>query len=141
MIMTTTIRTIVNPAKQKASDYFHEFIDSNGDTAYVVLVDLWYWSPRYREWIVCNTGDISDGATGAFDINSFSWLFHDDLCVTGEFQDGTKCCNWQASRVCSDILEAEGRWFRSYSWLFATFIGGGGKSRKNGMFKVRESRL
>tara|TARA_R110000744_G_scaffold380568_1_gene503243 strand:- start:22253 stop:22660 length:408 start_codon:yes stop_codon:yes gene_type:complete len=123
-------------AKKKASDYFLEFKDRNGDDAYVVLVELRYYSHRYNRWVVCNVGDVSDGATGAYDIDSFGWLFHDDLCNTGEFESGSKCTNWQASMVVYDILRAEGRYIRAITWKYATFIGGGGKARKNGMFKL-----
>ena len=125
---------IVDVARDKASDHFLETKDRKGIVCYVVLVDLWYWSERYQKWIVCNTGDVSDGATGAYDINSFGWLFHDDLCNTGEFNDGAKCNNLQASHVVSDILEEEGRWFRARSWFVATWLFGGGAARKNGMY-------
>lgn len=127
---------IVNPKTDKASDYFLKTKDRNGDTAYVVLTELWYYSIRYNKWVVCDVGDISDGATGAYDIDSFGWLFHDDLCNTGTFHYGTPCTNWQASNVVSDILALEGRYVRAITWKYATFIGGGGEARKNGMFKL-----
>jgi hypothetical protein len=132
--MSDTMYKIVDVENNKASDYFLETKDRKGITCYVVLVDLWYKSERYNKWIVCNAGDVSDGATGAYDIDSFGWLFHDDLCNTGKFQDGTKCNNLQASHVVSDILEEEGHWFRTHSWFITTWLFGGGKARKNGMY-------
>ncbi len=130
------VQVIDDPSKYKASDYFLKSVDRNGKTIYIVLVEIWYYSKRYREWIICERGDISDGATGAYDIDSFGWLFHDDLCRTGKFNSSLKCTNWQASMVVSDILDEEGRWFRKYSWRYATYWFGGGEARKNGMKKL-----
>jgi len=65
-----------------------------------------------------------DGATGAMDIDSFGWLFHDVLKRDKCFWDGSKCTNWQASQVLSDILKSEGRWFRSRTWFFSTLLWG-----------------
>ena len=78
----------------------------------------------------------SDGATGAFDLNSKSWWVHDRLCNTGLFDDGSKCSNLQASTIIYDILKNEGRWFRARTWFAATLLFGGGECRKNGMFKT-----
>ena len=101
---------------------------------YRVIKDKSYYSERYDKFIKIKTTDKPyDGATGAMDIDSFSWVFHDVLCRDGCFSDGSKCTNWQASKVCSDILKSEGRWFRSRSWFLATLVFGGGKARKNGI--------
>lgn len=100
---------------------------------YRVLINLCYYSLRYNKWVLVEANDYSDGATGAKDIDSFVWLVHDDLCRTGKWEDGTKCNNWQASQVAQDILDSEDRWFRKYSWFWATWLLGGGKARKNGM--------
>lgn len=113
-----------------------ETTDRNGKSWYIVMESIGYWSRRYSEWIILKQYFTSDGATGAYDINSFGWLFHDKLCNTGTFYDGTRCTNWQASSVCSDILDDEGRWFRRWSWKYMTFAFGGGKARKNGMFSL-----
>lgn len=104
-----------------------------GKLSYVVKDEQRYFSKRYGKSIVCPEGMQSDGATGALDIDSYSWLFHDRLCDTGTFEDGSPCTNWQASQIISDILKSEGYWFRSKTWLWATWIGGGGKARDNGM--------
>jgi hypothetical protein len=102
---------------------------------YIVERSIAYYSLRYSEWIIVEEGDKTDGATKARDINSFSWLLHDDLCEFCVFQDGRKCTNWMASMVCSDILKAEDRWFREYTWLVGTFLFGGKKIKKtNGWY-------
>lgn len=100
---------------------------------YVVLINICYYSLRYKKWILIEVGDYSDGATGAKDINSFVWLMHDDLCRTGKWEDGTDCNNWQASQVTQDILDVEDRWLRRNTWFWMTWLFGGGKARKNGM--------
>lgn len=102
---------------------------------YRVIKNKSYLSRRYNKRVEIKTTDKPyDGATGAFDIDSFGWLFHDVLCRDGFFSDGSKCTNLQASSVLSDILSEEGRWFRRGSWFVATWLLGGGKARKNGMF-------
>ena len=101
---------------------------------YQVMKDKGYFSKRYQKHVKIYASDEPyDGASGAMDIDSFGWLFHDVLCREGVFSDGTSCTNWQASKVLSDILKSEGRWFRSRSWLVATWLFGGGKARDNGM--------
>jgi hypothetical protein len=101
---------------------------------YQVIKDYHYFSPRYKKHVVARTTDKPyDGATGAIDINSYGWLIHDVLCRDGCFSDGSKCTNWQASTILSDILKSEGRWFRARSWFITTWLLGGGKARKNGM--------
>jgi hypothetical protein len=109
---------------------------SNGDGGYYYVIQktMRYYSGRYDLWVVARTGDNFDGATGAMDIDSRSWIFHDILCRDGVFEDGTICTNWQASMVMSDILASEGRWFRKVTWFAATWLMGGGKARDNGMF-------
>lgn len=84
-----------------------------------------YFSRRYQKRIEIKTTDKPyDGATGAFDIDSFGWLFHDVLKRDKKFSDGSKCSNWQASQVLSDILKSEGRWFRSKTWFLSTLAWG-----------------
>lgn len=117
-------------------NYIEKIKTGSGEViGYRVIRDKKYFSDRYNRWIKISTKDKPyDGATGAFDINSFGWLFHDVLCRDGCFSDGTKCNNLQASNVLSDILSDDGFWFRSKTWLVATWLFGGGKARKNGMF-------
>lgn len=125
---------IVNARNDKASDYMMETHDRNGKTWYITMTELRWYCKRYNEWVICELHFVSDGATGAYDINSFGWLVHDKLCDTGQFNDGTKCNNWQCSTVISDILKNEGRYIRARTWKYSTFLFGGGKARKNGMF-------
>ena len=107
---------------------------SRRDHQYELREDINYYSERYDKSVFCKKGDESDGATGAFDIRSSAWWVHDQLCETGRFADGTKCTNWQASTICSDILKSEGRWFRARTWFAATWFAGGCKARDNGMW-------
>ncbi len=105
--------------------------------SYVLKRRIYYYSERYGKSVLVPEGYTSDGATGAFDIESESWWVHDLLCDIGRWADGTKVTNWQASRVLSDILWDEGRQVRSGVWLVATFLFGGGKARANGMVKLK----
>ncbi len=122
--------------KESIYDYVQPINTGSGVIlGYRVIKDKEYYSKRYNKRVQIRATDKPyDGATGAFDIDSFGWLFHDVLCRDGAFTDGTLCDNWQASQVLSDILKSEGRWVRSKTWLWATWLFGGGKARKNGMF-------
>ena len=122
--------------KESIYDYIETINTGSGKViGYKVIKDKTYHSKRYAKSVTIKATDKPyDGATGAMDIDSFGWLFHDVLCRDGCFDDGTPCNNWQASMVLSDILEEEGRWFRARSWFIATWLFGGNKARKNGMF-------
>ncbi len=121
--------------KESIYDYVEPIKTGDGFViGYRVIKSKSYFSKRYQKRIdILTTDKPYDGATGAFDIDSFGWLFHDVLCRDGCFSDKSKCTNLQASLVLSDILSEEGRWFRQGSWFFATWLFGGGKARKNGM--------
>lgn len=106
---------------------------------YQLNTPIVYTSPRYGKTVTVQPG-IYDGATGAMDINSAGWWVHDQLCKSGKWDDGTPLSNWQCSQVLQDILKAEGRWARARYWFWFTLIGGGGKARDNGMFKVEGAR-
>jgi len=108
------------------------------NTGYILLEEFAYFSHRYEKWIFAHLGEEFDGATGAIDICPPAWIAHDVLCRDGKFADGTPCSNWQASRVLTDILKEKGHWVRRYTWLWATFLFGGGKARDNGMIKVNK---
>lgn len=102
---------------------------------YQVIKSKSYFSKRYGKRVNIYTIDPPyDGATGACDIDSLGWVFHDVLCRDGVFADGSPCTNWQASKVLTDILKDDGFWFRARTWFAATWLFGGGKSRKNGMY-------
>jgi hypothetical protein len=105
---------------------------------YIALNTYVYYSPRYNRTITILKGDMSDGATGAWDIKSDSWWIHDAICQRGTWDDGTKLSNWDASTVLGDILWAEGRKYRAVYWWFMTFFFGGGEARKNGMRRLNK---
>jgi hypothetical protein len=113
--------------------------DTHPTKPYLAMRHYRYFSKRYGKRVTVKFGDRSDGATGAFDIISCGWWVHDKLCEEGTWDDGTPITNWQCSRVLSDILWHEERYVKSVRWLFATFLLGGGKARKNGMFKLTVS--
>lgn len=92
---------------------------------YKVIKDKTYYSKRYGKTVEIKTTDKPyDGATGAFDIDSFAWVFHDVLKRDKCFSDGTYCSNTQASFVIYDILREDGFWFRARSWYLATLVWG-----------------
>lgn len=92
---------------------------------YVNKHEIVYYSKRFNRFVRVEKGFVSDGASSiAIDIWSYSWWVHDKLCSTWKWEDGTRCSNWQASWVISDILKSEGRWFRAFTWFVATLIGG-----------------
>lgn len=101
---------------------------------YINPKEIVYYSKRYNKYVVVPEGYPSDGATGAIDIFSNAWWVHDVLCDRGTWDDDTPCTNWQASTVLSDILREEGRYIRAVYWWPATWLFGGGKARKNGMY-------
>ena len=101
---------------------------------YKLLQPVYYYSERFKKDVHVPIGYMSDGASGAFDIDSLSWWVHDFLCESGRWSDGTPVTNWQASSVLSDILKSEGRWARSRYWFLATFLFGCKKARQNGMW-------
>jgi hypothetical protein len=107
---------------------------SNG--TYRLKERIVYTSPRYGKTITVAAGRESDGATGAMDITSRGWWIHDELCLLGRWDDGTPLSNWQCSQVLQDVLKAEGRYWQSKRWFWATWLFGGGQARENGMLKV-----
>lgn len=126
---------VVDIKNESVFDYVEEIkADSGAVLGYRVLENIAYFSLRYNKWVTVEAKDVSDGATSAPDIDSFCWVFHDELCEEGMFDDCTICSNWQASKVLSDILCAEDRWFRAFTWFWATWSVGGGKARENGLW-------
>lgn len=126
---------VVDIKKESVWGYVEKIKADDGEVlGYKVLDNIAYYSQRYEKWIGVEKGDRSDGATYAKDLTSFSWIFHDELCNDGKFEGGVKCNNWQASTIVYDILKSEGYWFRARTWRYSTWLGGGGKARKNGMF-------
>jgi len=126
---------IVNTKTESIWDYVRKIKADDGKVlGYRVFLNICYYSPRYRKWIGVESGDRSDGATMAKDVDSFAWIFHDELCNDGLFECGAVCDNLQASAVCGDLLKDSGHWFRARSWFMATWLFGGGAARDNGMF-------
>jgi len=117
-------------------EYIEKIKTGSGVTiGYRVIKGKDYFSVRYQKHLNIRVTDKPyDGASGAMDIDSFGWLFHDVACRDGCFSDGSPLNNWQASQILSDILKSEGRWFRRYTWFAATWLFGGGKARDNGIF-------
>jgi len=125
----------VDVAKMEVFDYITKLKAKDGVVlGYFVTESISYYSKRYDKTIIVSKSDLSDGATSAPDIDSFGWIFHDELCATGKFSDNSKCSNWQASQVLSDILKEESQVVRSFTWKWATWLFGGGKARENGMW-------
>lgn len=125
---------VVDLEKESVFDYVTIIPDKKGKDRYICIENIGYFSERYKKWVIREAQDDSDGATCAEDIDSFGWLFHDELCDTGLWEDGTKCTNWQGSKVLSDILAVQGFTVRAHTWFIATWLVGGQKLRKNGMF-------
>lgn len=97
-----------------------------------------YYSPRYNRHITISYGMFSDGATSARDLkNTDAWIVHDAICRWAVWDDGTKITNWEASMVLADILWRDGYKFEATTWLWATFLFGGGAARENGMFRIK----
>lgn len=69
-----------------------------------------------------------------------AWFCHDEICLNGYVAiNGTKVLvsNFSCSLCLSLLLWRDGYKMESFTWFFATFLFGGGKARKNGMFWVR----
>ena len=102
----------------------------HGGMKYRLLKAIHYYSFRYRKYILCKKGMLSDGATMATDLaESLSWWIHDELCESACFEGGTPCTAWQASMVLRDILFEEGHSLRARTWTWATFLFGSWKNK------------
>ena len=134
--MTTSKYRKLTIAERQRTDKLHPGCGYK----YIRLEEFSYFSNRYSKSITVLPGELSDGATGAMDIDSDSWWVHDKVCATGKWDDGTPINNWQASYVISAILWQEWsiqrpfRGVRAMLWRPATWLFGGGKARENGMF-------
>ena len=107
-------------------------IDHINGIKYQLDEDIKYTSYRYGKSITLYEGMLSDGASGAVDVNSSAWWFHDKLCNNCVWDDGTKLTNWQASHVLGDILKEEGRWVRARTWFWSTWLLGCSGCKDNG---------
>jgi hypothetical protein len=105
-----------------------------GPGRYRTLFEYVYTDSKTGKSIIIPEGRVSDGATGAFDIFGAAWWVHDEICRYPEWEDGSPITAWEAARVLSDILAANGRPIRSVYWRIATFLFGCHETRKNGWF-------
>lgn len=114
--------------------------DPNGgsDFKYRPLKMHTYTDPKTGYKCTITLKDYSDGASGAFDKPSLAWWIHDMLCKRGHWDCGTLLSNKEASRVLSDILKSEGRWFRARTWYIATLFGCNAKVVENGRFTLND---
>jgi hypothetical protein len=81
---------LIVPKHESVFDYIEVIKAKDGKVmAYQLKENIAYLSKRYNKYILCDKGDYSDGATGAIDIDSFGWVLHDQLCVTGKFEDNS----------------------------------------------------
>lgn len=95
----------------------------NGELRYVSLEDYTYFSKRFNKSITITKEFISDGATGAKDINSMSWWIHDALSEWEHWDDGSFCSIYDSSLVIYDVLKSEDRYIRAPLWFIGTFVG------------------
>ena len=125
--------------RQKAR---YEVIDpaEHAGKKYRLLEDIRYHSKRYGTRVYCPVGMLSDGATGAHDIEtSISWWVHDRLCEDACFLHGEPCTAWMASMVLRDILKDEGHGIRARFWTWATFLFGSWINKaRAGWFRLRK---
>ena len=71
----------VGKMKESIYEYIKKIETGDGDIlGYIIIKNKTYYSDRYNKTVDIKTTDKPyDGATGAFDIDSFGWLFHDVL--------------------------------------------------------------
>src|SRR3990170_1861493 len=114
----------------------------NEEGFYTLRWLIMYRSHRYGKVKSVPVGYHSDGASGpAIDIYSEAWWVHDAMrpernrlkwprCAVGFWEtdgwwdDNSPVSVWQASVTLYDILRAEGRWFRAWTWFVATLFTG-----------------
>ena len=99
----------------------------------VILKPEDYFSKRYGKRVALEVGEIFDGATFEYDIDSWSWPIHDKLKITRQWKDGTHCSNFKASVVVFDILVSENRFIRAPLWFTGTLVWGYTKQLLKGL--------
>lgn len=144
---------------------YYKIKDDPDGMRYQLAKEFKYYSRLFNRTITIPKGRKSDGATGARDLGAIetgwrgwwskaigklmhspegnrtaAWFVHDELCITGCWDDGTKISNFVCSTVLSVILYSDGYKRESISWWFATFFKGGGKARENGMLWVKKAK-
>ena len=93
-----------------------------GPNSYRVYEDMPYHSPRYAKSVMVRADFRCDGATGAMDILTRAWVFHDWFCSGGAWMDGSTPTRWESSAVLYDQLREDGYWFRAPFWRLATWL-------------------
>lgn len=101
-----------------------------GPDHYRLFRSISYYSKRYNKTVTAPAGFEMDGATGATDITTRGWIFHDwltasglnpDLKGTKHWDDGTPCSRWQSSVVLYDCLREDGYVVRAPFWCLFTW--------------------
>jgi hypothetical protein len=154
--------------RNKEIQYKRIYNDPDG-MRYELTEEYVYFSGMFNRTITIPKGRKSDGATSARDLGikesgwrkywavgvewvlarylkyksskkkTASWFVHDELCIKGCWDDGTRISNFVASTVLSVILHYDGYTLEAITWFFATLLFGGGEARKNGIFWVKSS--
>jgi len=96
-----------------------------------------YYSPRYDKRLTIPNGYPSNGADTVRDICPTGFFCHDFCCNEGMWDNGSKMCNREASFIYYDILVAfkVPKMIAMIRWI-GTFLFGGGRARKNGIFRL-----
>lgn len=143
---------------------YKRLVDDPDGMKYQLLEEYFYKSGMFNRSITIPEGRKSDGATGARDLGvamtglkgiwyrilarvfqttstkkTAAWFVHDELCLTGKWDDGTRISNFICSTVLSVILHNDGYNREAIWWWFATFFAGGGEARKNGLLWVHKN--
>lgn len=86
-------------------------------TNYTWIVTETYVYDDNQNLIMVPTGFLADGATMAPDIKSASWVVHDYLYATHEFEGNPPCTREEADQVMTNILIHEN--YNIFGWLFS----------------------
>lgn len=86
------------------------------------LTEKVYTCPETGKTLTRPDGYPSDGATGAFDINSSYWKFHDVARDRGVWDDGTPITPREQSQIARNCLLHEGRPKRAKYIFWATYL-------------------
>ena len=101
------------------------------------LTEKTYTCPQTGKTLTRPAGYPSDGATGALDINSGYWKFHDVACDKAVWDDGTPMTAKDCSNIARNCLLHEGRPIRAKYIYWATYLWT--KARGVGRFPNRPS--
>lgn len=85
------------------------------------LTEKTYTCPDTGKTLTRPAGYPSDGASGAFDIQSSYWKFHDVACDKAMWDDGTPMTAKDCSNIARNCLLNEGRPVRAKYIYWATY--------------------